>query len=70
MRSPDTHRLVVLVSRPNGIPQAGNFAILQAEVRPPGPGEVLVRSAFLSVDPAMRGWVSAVANYFPLKNGF
>jgi NADPH-dependent curcumin reductase CurA len=63
MSGPDTHRQVVLVSRPDGIPQAENFAIVQAEVRPPGPGEVLVRNAFLSVDPAMRGWVSAVANY-------
>ncbi len=28
-----------------------------------GDGEFLVRNRFLSVDPAMRGWVSAVANY-------
>jgi hypothetical protein len=26
-------------------------------------GRVLVRNIYLSVDPAMRGWVSAVANY-------
>ncbi len=29
----------------------------------PSDGQVLVRNIFLSVDPAMRGWVSAVANY-------
>ena len=29
----------------------------------PGPGQVLVRNVYLSVEPAMRGWVSAVANY-------
>lgn len=39
MISPDTHRQVVLVSRPGGIPQAENFAIVQAEVRPPGPAK-------------------------------
>ena len=26
-------------------------------------GEILVRNEFLSIDPAMRGWVNAVANY-------
>ena len=26
-------------------------------------GELLVRNEFLSVDPAMRGWVNAAANY-------
>lgn len=57
------HRQVVLVSRPEGIPQASDFAVVEAETRPPGPGEVLVRNEFLSVDPAMRGWVSPVANY-------
>jgi NADPH-dependent curcumin reductase CurA len=29
----------------------------------PSNGQVLVRNIYLSVDPAMRGWVSAVANY-------
>ena len=29
----------------------------------PSDGQVLVRNIYLSVDPAMRGWVSAVANY-------
>src|SRR5437870_6517761 len=28
-----------------------------------GAGELLVRNDFLSVDPAMRGWVNAAANY-------
>jgi NADPH-dependent curcumin reductase CurA len=29
----------------------------------PGDGQVLVRNLYLSVEPAMRGWVNAVANY-------
>ncbi len=29
----------------------------------PSDGQVLVRNVYLSVDPAMRGWVSSVANY-------
>jgi NADPH-dependent curcumin reductase CurA len=54
---------VYLASRPTGIPQAENFAIRQAPVPEPREGQFLVRNDYLSVEPAMRGWVSAVANY-------
>lgn len=57
------NRQVLLVSRPDGIPQAENFRIVDAPIPVPGPGQVLVRNRWLSVEPAMRGWVSAVANY-------
>jgi len=57
------NRQVVLVSRPDGIPQAAHFQIVETPVPVPGPGQVLVRNLWLSVEPAMRGWVSAAANY-------
>lgn len=57
------NRQVILVSRPDGIPQAANFAIREASPPDLREGEILVRNHILSVDPAMRGWVSAVANY-------
>ena len=43
----------------SGCPQAKNFEIVAV----PGNGQVLVRNRFLPVEPAMRGWVSSVANY-------
>ena len=61
--SPETNRQVRLVSRPSGIPQAENFDITTEPVPTIGEGEILVRNIFLSVEPAMRGWVSNVANY-------
>jgi len=60
---PTMNRQVRLVSRPAGIPQAENFAITTEPVPTIGKGEILVRNIFLSVEPAMRGWVSNVANY-------
>ncbi len=60
---PSTHRQVVLAARPQGVPQAEHFRIVEAPVARPGPGEVLVRNEWLSVEPAMRGWVNAAANY-------
>ena len=58
-----TNRQVRLKSRPSGIPQAENFEIVETQVPEPEDGEVLVRNLYLSVEPAMRGWVGLVANY-------
>ena len=57
------NRQVRLKSRPSGIPQAEHFEIAQVPLPEPRDREFLVRNDYLSVDPAMRGWVSAVANY-------
>jgi len=57
------NRQVVLASRPLGIPQAEHFRITEADVPDLRDGQFLVRNEFLSVEPAMRGWVNAAANY-------
>lgn len=57
------NRQVRLKARPTGIPQAEHFEIVEAPVPQPRDGQVLVRNLYLSVDPAMRGWVNAAANY-------
>ena len=57
------NRQVILSSRPSGIPQAEHFRIVETPVPVPCDGQVLVRNLYLSVEPAMRGWVNAVANY-------
>ncbi|QQX86701.1 NADP-dependent oxidoreductase [Cupriavidus necator] len=57
------NRQVVLISRPDGIPQAENFSIVESMILVPSVGQVVVQNEWLSVEPAMRGWVSAVANY-------
>lgn len=54
---------VILTRRPVGIPQAEHFEIRQAPVPELGDGEFLVKNLFLSVEPAMRGWVNAASNY-------
>ena len=58
------HR-VVLASRPAGIAQSENFRLDQVAVQQPAHDEVLVRNAFLSVEPAMRGWIADLGNYAP-----
>lgn len=59
----DVNRQVILKTRPDAIPGPEHFELTESAVPGPGPGEFVVRNHFLSIDPAMRGWVSAVANY-------
>jgi NADPH-dependent curcumin reductase len=61
--APKTNRQVRLKSRSDGIPQAENFEIAETAVPDLSDRQFLVRNEFLSVEPAMRGWVSAAANY-------
>ncbi len=52
-----------LRSRPSGIAQAADFEVSPGAVVAPEDGEILVRTQFLSVEPAMRGWIADVDNY-------
>ncbi len=45
------------------MPREGDFALVHGPVAQPGPGEVLVRCLWLSVDPYMRGLIDAVYPY-------
>ena len=60
---PRTNTQVLLKSRPHGIPQAEHFEVVQSVLPALEAGQFLVRNEFLSVEPAMRGWVNAAANY-------
>jgi NADPH-dependent curcumin reductase CurA len=59
----ERNRLVRLRSRPLGIPGAEHFEIVEEPLRPLRDGQILVRNHFLSVEPAMRGWVNEASNY-------
>ena len=59
------NRQVWLRERPNGIPQAGDFGIRNAEIPGIAEGQFLIHNEFLSADPAMRGWIADKSNYWP-----
>ncbi|SEN28709.1 NADP-dependent oxidoreductase [Actinacidiphila rubida] len=52
-----------LTARPQGWPVPGDFALAEAETPEPGPGQVLVRNLYLSVDPYMRGRMNDAKSY-------
>ncbi|MFE5890225.1 NADP-dependent oxidoreductase [Streptomyces sp. NPDC056462] len=62
-----TGRVVQPVSYPRGEVRASDFRVVTVEVRPPGPGEVLVRNTWTSVDAALRLRLRerAPKGYFP-----
>jgi NADPH-dependent curcumin reductase CurA len=59
----DPARRVVLVSRPVGEPTPENFRTEDFPVPTPGPGQVLLRTLWLSLDPYMRGRMSEAPSY-------
>jgi NADPH-dependent curcumin reductase CurA len=65
------NRQVRLVSRPEPGPfRPENFAIEEHEIGAPGEGEFRVKVAYVSLDPAMRGWVNAAKSYVaPVRIG-
>jgi len=60
------NRQVRLAARPEGLPKAIDWEIVDAPIPVPGPSEVLTRIRYLSVDPAMRGWMNDRPSYVPV----
>src|SRR5215207_2091521 len=58
-----TSRAIRLASRPVGMPTADTWDLTEDAVGEPGDGEVLVEVEYVSLDPAMRGWISEAASY-------
>lgn len=58
-------RSVVLRSRPLGAPSPADFEVVEDPVPRPGPGEVLTRTIWLSIDPYMRGRLWERPSYAP-----
>ena len=54
---------VLLASRPQGKVTLANFRLVEAPIPVVGPGEVLVRNHFLSLDPYMRGRMNDAKSY-------
>ncbi|MBL1078230.1 NADP-dependent oxidoreductase [Nocardia sp. 2] len=54
-----------LIARPVGEPKTTDFELATVTVADPGPGQVLVRNDWLSVDPYMRGRMNDVESYIP-----
>jgi len=61
----DKNRQILLISRPHGEPSVDNFKLVETAVPEAGPGQMLLRTVYLSLDPYMRGRMSAAPSYTP-----
>jgi len=59
------NRQLYLESRPEGVPNEKDIRMRSVSLCRPGPGQVLLQNLYLSMDPAIRGWMSDKPSYMP-----
>ncbi len=59
------NRQFKLSARPVGMVKRSDFEFTSAAIPEPGPGQVLIRVMYVSLDPAMRGWMNEGRSYIP-----
>jgi NADPH-dependent curcumin reductase CurA len=60
-----TNQQLRLAARPVGLPTRADWRFTTEPVQEPAAGGVLVKTLFLSLDPAMRGWMNEGKSYIP-----
>src|SRR5690348_3862911 len=58
-----------LERRPEGSLVASDLRYREGRIRPPGPGQLLVKVLYLSVDPGLRGWLNTRTSIAPVVVG-
>jgi NADPH-dependent curcumin reductase len=54
-----------LAARPVGLPKRSDWNLTEEPLPEPGEGEFLVKALYISLDPAMRGWMNEGRSYIP-----
>jgi NADPH-dependent curcumin reductase CurA len=54
-----------LAKRPVGLPDASTWTLEVNPIPEPAEGEVLIQQHYISLDPAMRGWMNDAKSYIP-----
>jgi len=54
-----------LAARPVGLPKPSDWSYAEQPVAEPSDGEVLIKILYISLDPAMRGWMNDSRSYIP-----
>ena len=63
IRSATTNRQFRLAARPVGLPKSSDWSFVDEPVATPREGELLVKLRYISLDPAMRGWMNEGRSY-------
>jgi len=60
-----TNKQVILKNRPVGVPSKDTWELIENNISEPKEGEFLVQCEYISLDPAMRGWLNDTKSYIP-----
>ncbi len=57
------NKQLLLQKRPIGLPEKDTWKLVETEIPSPKIGEILVQCEYVSLDPAMRGWINEGRSY-------
>ena len=60
-----SHRVIKMATHPDGALEDDDFDLVDERVPEPADGEALVRTLYLSLDPAIRVWMNGIDTYVP-----
>ncbi len=61
----EKNKQLLLKKRPVGLPTKETWALTEVNIPQPNDGEFLMKCEYISLDPAMRGWLNDVKSYIP-----
>jgi len=61
----EVNHQIKLAARPVGLPKESDWKRTETPIPSPGAGELLIKIHYISVDPAMRGWMNDRPSYVP-----
>ena len=59
------NKQLVLKKRPVGLPDKDTWELIETNIPEPKDGEFLIKCDYISLDPAMRGWLNDTRSYIP-----
>ena len=59
------NKQVKLAKRPIGVPDESTWKLETNAIPSAGEGEVVIKQEYISLDPAMRGWMNDMKSYIP-----
>lgn len=58
-----TNKQLLLVKRPVGMPESDTWKLVEKPVSEINDGELIIQNHYISLDPAMRGWINETRSY-------
>ena len=64
------NKQLLLKKRPVGLPEKDTWELVEANLAQPNEGEFLIKCEYISLDPAMRGWLNDKKSYISILKNF